>query len=223
MVIGVVLYVLTRRTAAATPNGGGESRMTATPNGGGDPGRRRMEAAAIPVSGEWRRRRSRSAANGGGGERRRGGFLGRRRQARRAQGEAEGELWRSRPSAEAPDSGGEGCEADWPHGGQAVAAIPNGGGDPERRRRRSRSGEVGTERRPRDGGRWLRRGCHEMGEVGVDRRPCEGRTRELAGWVDVPWVGKDTAAPSSDCRRERRRRRLARSDRWTAAPGSIGS
>jgi hypothetical protein len=51
--------------------------------------------------------------------------------------------------------------------------------------------------------------------------PGGGRRKELAGWVDVPWVGKETAAPSSDCRRERRRRRLARSDRWTAAPGSI--
>jgi hypothetical protein len=66
MVIGVVLYVLTGRTAAATPNGGGESRMRATPNGGGEsrmmatpnggrvPGRRRMEAAATPVGGERR-------------------------------------------------------------------------------------------------------------------------------------------------------------------------
>jgi hypothetical protein len=144
---------------------------------------------------------------------------------RRAQGEAEGELWRSRPSAEAPDDGGEGCEADWPHGGQAVAAIRNGGGgDPGRRRTEAAAIPVGGGGHGEAAvrwGRWLRRGCREMGEVGVDRRPCEGRTRELAGWVDVPWVGKETAVPSSDCRRERRRRRLARSDRWTAAPGSI--
>jgi hypothetical protein len=193
MVIGVVvLYVLTGRTAAATPNGGGESRMTttpngggesrmtATPNGGGDPGRRRMEAAAIPV----------------GGERRRGGFLGRRRRARRARGEAEGELWRSRPSAEALNGGGEGGEADWPHGGQAVAAIPNGGGDPERRRRRSRSAEVGTERRPRYGGRWLRRGCRGM--WGGGRGEAAARAADAGGEGRRMCVGVKTEHREND-------------------------
>jgi hypothetical protein len=65
MVIGVVvLYVLTGRTAAATPNGGGESRMTTTPNGGGE-----SRMTATPNGGgEWRQRRSRSAANGGGAD-----------------------------------------------------------------------------------------------------------------------------------------------------------
>jgi hypothetical protein len=103
-------------------------------------------------------------------------------------------LWRSRPSAEALNGGGEGGEADWPHGGQAVAAIPNGGairngggGDPGRRRR-SRSVEVGTERRPRYGGRWLRRGCRGMwgggrGEAAARAADAGGEGRRMCGGV----------------------------------------
>jgi hypothetical protein len=136
MVIGVVLYVLTRRTAAATPNGGGESRMTATPNGGGDPGWRRTEAGRIP------RTTTASEASTGRG--------GRRVVEIPAVGGGPGRRWRGRRGGLASRRTGRRGDPErrWRSGTEA-AAIPVGG---ERRRRRSRSGEVGTERWPQDGG-----------------------------------------------------------------------
>jgi hypothetical protein len=76
--------------------------------------------------------------------------------------------------------GGEGGEEDWPHGGQAVAAIPNGGGDPERRRRRSRSAANGGGGDP-GRGRWARRGGRKMGEVVAERMPRDGGRRRGVG------------------------------------------